>query len=250
MSKNMIPTIRIAICDDEIRQTDILVGYLEELKKIYPKIYYDTYSSGDELVKHYERSISEEHYDLIFLDVEMKDSDNGIATAAKLRKFDTEFCIVFVTAHQNYVWDSFIATPLDFLVKPVLFDKFKEVFIRAHEQATSKNKIFTFTNNYQEIRVFIRKIIFFECHHRIITLHTTDGNYRFYGTMKAVFEMLDHELFVIPHKSYIVSMACIQRLEHDKIFLHNHQRAIPISGIRVINMRESFRKFDMRRCAV
>lgn len=249
MSDILIPTIRIAVCDDEKSQIDIVVGYLEELKKVYTNLYYDVYLSGSELVEHYQRSTMEEHYDLIFLDVEMPGDYDGLSVATKLREFDADFSIVFITRHEKYVWDSFCVTPLDFLTKPIDQDKFNAVFERGYNKITDKHNLFAFTCSYDRVRVFTRKIIYFESYYRKITLKTTNGTYEFNGRMKSIFNSLNHDFFIMPHRSYVVNMSHIQRLEYEQMILHNGE-IIPISVHRTKEAKEALRLFDIRRCGL
>ena len=79
--------LRIAICDDERWQVEILVGYIKALTNTYPNLTYDVYFSGHDLQAHYRAVSMEDYYDVIFLDIDMGNS-NGLAVAKEIRKID------------------------------------------------------------------------------------------------------------------------------------------------------------------
>ena len=115
--------MRIAICDDNNDYINTIENYIERLKT--PATEWDPYERGENLVFAY--TDNNERYDVIFLDMEMKEL-NGIETANKIRNIDEHVIIVFITSYTEYMKDSFKCSPFRFLVKPVDFNEFQEVF--------------------------------------------------------------------------------------------------------------------------
>ena len=93
--------LRIAICDDEIAARDMLRIQLEKvLVESTEEIVYEF--SSVNAVSWLQKHPGE--IDLLFLDVEM-DGLNGMETAKKIRAFDKDLSLVFVTGYADYVFD-------------------------------------------------------------------------------------------------------------------------------------------------
>ena len=106
--------LRIAICDDETDARDALRFQLEKiLIEDAEEIVYE-FSSGTNAASRLANHPGE--IDLLFLDVEMKGL-NGMETAEKIRTFDEQILIVFVTGYSDYVFDGYLVGALDYLMK-------------------------------------------------------------------------------------------------------------------------------------
>lgn len=111
---------RIAICDDETDARDALRIQLENI----------LIESAEEIVYEFSSGINAASWlsshpgeiDLLFLDVEMKGL-NGMETAEKIRTFDNQITIIFVTGYADYVFDGYLVEAFDYLIKPVPEEK-------------------------------------------------------------------------------------------------------------------------------
>ena len=123
--------MRIAICDDDNFCIENMEQYLNGIDAV--DFEYDIFYNGETLLKtYYEKG---HIYDAIFLDMEMgQDRLNGINIANMIRNLDKQVIIVFITNHTKYVLDSFVCSPFRFLVKPVDFKTFKNVFFKILEK--------------------------------------------------------------------------------------------------------------------
>lgn len=109
--------VNIAICDDDVK----FAGRLEEMlidyaKKCQIKIKIEVFLDGLELLESIKNQ--KELYDIIFLDIEMKDL-NGIEVAKKIRSFDERCLIIYVTSYQSYAIEAYEVQPFRFIVKPI-----------------------------------------------------------------------------------------------------------------------------------
>ena len=119
--------LRIAICDDETDARDALRFQLEKiLIEDAEEIVYE-FSSGTNAASWLANHPGE--IDLLFLDVEMKGL-NGMETAEKIRTFDEQILIVFVTGYSDYVFDGYLVGALDYLMKPVSEEKLRQLIGR------------------------------------------------------------------------------------------------------------------------
>lgn len=114
--------MRLAIVDDE----EVFRSQIENtVNQVYGRddITCFLYSDGEEILK----SISNgNHYDAIFLDIEMKSFD-GMATAKKIRELKINTPIIFITSHVEMAMDGYEVAAFRFLGKPVDPEKLKAV---------------------------------------------------------------------------------------------------------------------------
>ena len=125
--------LRIAICDDETDARDALRIQLEQvLIEETEEIVYE-FSSGVNAASWLEKHPSE--IDLLFLDVEMNGL-SGMETAEKIRTFNNDLIIVFVTGYSDYVFDGYRVGALDYLMKPVSIQRLMDLFHRVRAKLT------------------------------------------------------------------------------------------------------------------
>ena len=111
----------IAVCDDDLQiQKDIVkalkLAYAENGQDWEAPVVLD---NAEELLAQLKRGV---RFDLLYLDIEMPGLSGTI---------DRQIQIIFVTSHEQYVFDTFRVQPLDFLSKPLDCSRFQEAFRRA-----------------------------------------------------------------------------------------------------------------------
>ena len=216
--------MRIAICDDNNDYINTIENYIERLKT--PATEWDPYESGENLVFAY--TDNNERYDIIFLDMEMKEL-NGIETANKIRNIDEHVIIVFITSYTEYMKDSFKCSPFRFLVKPVDFNEFQEVFYDICKKLKKQRKIFTFTENKTRVRLFCDDIIYCESQDHWISIYTREHTYKICKTLTDLHELLDKEIICRVHKSFLINFQYVKSIKENNIQLYHCDRLIPIS---------------------
>ena len=106
--------MNIAICDDEKIWQDELIKHLNEYKnKRKIDIFIQCFSDGKSC---YESQ--NDKYDIIFMDYQMYDT-NGIETARKIRKSNSDSIIIFISAYPQVALDTFEVKTFRFLAKPI-----------------------------------------------------------------------------------------------------------------------------------
>ncbi len=216
--------LKIAICDDDIK----FAGKFEEMlisisKQEHIHIDTDVFSDGKELLK----DICEEgkNFDLIFMDIEMKDID-GLEAARQIRKTDDLTMLIYVTSHRSYSIAAYDVQPFQFIVKPIDIDMLYQYFMKAYERLTKGPAYFfcQFKNNTDNL--MMSNIMYFKSNRRIINIYMSDGaTYKFYGKMNDLEERLKQEKadFWRIHQSYLVNVRYIARITNDKVKLKNHK---------------------------
>lgn len=106
--------MKIAVCEDNNIVAEYLEDYLSSLN--VQNIEYEIFTSGDDLIHYMEQEKTS--FNILFMDIEMP-GRNGIDTSAYIRERDKNALIIFITDHQDYVYQVFEVLPFRFLIKPV-----------------------------------------------------------------------------------------------------------------------------------
>ena len=213
--------IRIALCDDEAASRDALRIQLESvLIEGDEEVVYE-FSSGTGAASWLEKHPGE--IDLLFLDVEMK-GQNGMETAEKIRQFDENLIIVFVTGHADYVFDGYHVGALDYMMKPVTLPKLKELLRRVREKMSQeKQQTYTLKNTDGTWRFHFQDILYFYSDKRKVYLVTEHSEYPFYAKLDDIEEKLNGH-FVRIHQRFLVNPKRVDYLGSDCVTMDDAER--------------------------
>lgn len=173
--------------------------------------------------------------ELLFLDIQMPKM-TGLDFFKTLQKAPP---VIFTTAFPQYALEGFELDALDYLVKPISFDRFFKAAIRAKEFYEIREQNTAVTNESRQadhffikadnklVKIFFDNIIFIEALQNYVVIHTREKKYMTYLTFKSVEDYLPADQFFKTHKSYIVSAGKINGIGGNEILLGEHR--IPIS---------------------
>ena len=175
--------------------------------------------------------VKETYPDIVFLDIEMN-SHNGVELAKDISK-DT--CIIFTTAFSQYALDGFNVDAVDFLHKPIFYPRFERAvqkalrLINAREPKLQKRETITLRVEYKTAVVDIDDISYIEAMDNYVKvfrngLPTVISQI----TMKEMESQLPSDRFVRVHRSYIVSLASIEKFSNRQIYLTESNVRIPV----------------------
>jgi len=176
--------------------------------------------------------LNEETIHLLFLDIQMP-KINGIDFFKTLQHAPP---VIFTTAYPQYALDGFDVNALDYLVKPISFDRFLKAVMKAKEfyevrQQNSSNETageyFFIKADNRLVKIAFADILYTEALQNYVTIHTVEKKYITYLTFKSIEEYLPVDKFIKTHKSYIVAAAKIDSIEGNDIRIGNTH--IPIS---------------------
>lgn len=241
--------IRIAICDDDKTTTTIIEEMLckigkEQNLKIECGIFFD----GSTLVEHIRQGT---YYDLIYLDIEMKNV-NGISAAEVIREMGIPALIIYVSNYEKYLKELFNTEPFRFLSKPIDPDIFQSVFLAAYKRIRQRAEYFSFTYNKTLVKIPLSRIHYFESSNRVIYIHLAGnfksenpefnrGEHKFYGKMNDIEAKLSYSnsRFIRIHQSYLVNFDYIKSMDFYTITMSDGT-TLQISEDRQKNVRTQF----------
>ena len=155
--------MKIAVCEDNNIVAEYLEDYLSSLN--VQNIEYEIFTSGDDLIHYMEQEKTS--FNILFMDIEMP-GRNGIDTSAYIRERDKNALIIFITDHQDYVYQVFEVLPFRFLIKPVQQEQLNAVLRDAISQITPQKNCFSsksVSNNFKSpmMKFYILKEIYERC---------------------------------------------------------------------------------------
>jgi len=159
-----------------------------------------------------------ETVDLIFLDIQMP----GLTGLQFIQSLSIRPMIILITAYEKYALEGFNLNVVDYLVKPVSFERFVKACNKAwelyqlktisKETAVGKSPDYIFVNvDYSLLKVVLSDIIWIEGLKDYIKIHlkSTSRPVITRMTMKSIEELLPGNRFIRIHKSYIIAVAFI-----------------------------------------
>lgn len=176
--------------------------------------------------------ISNGQAQLLFLDIQMP----KITGLDFFRSLQHPPPVIFTTAYPQYALEGFEVNALDYLVKPVSFDRFLKAVLKAKEyyEVRDKNVADAATLEYffikadnKLVKILFDEVLFVEALQNYVTIHTTGKKYMTYLTFKSVEDYLPADKFSKVHKSYIISVSRVDSIEGNEIKIGQHH--IPIS---------------------
>ena len=213
---------RVILIDDEPLARMIVAEYLQA----YPHItVVEECSNGFEGVK----AIGQHKPDLIFLDIQMP-KINGFEM---LELLDKPPAVIFTTAFDEYALRAFEAHAIDYLLKPFTKERFNKAMQKWMEQRsnmeaitakttalletaaqspTQQDRIVVKTGNKISI-IPVQEVQYLEAYDDFVKIHTAQGMFVKNKTMQYFEQLLDSRLFVRVHRSYILQVQQITRID-------------------------------------
>lgn len=225
--------MRIAVCDDERLFIDRIVENIEKRYKDLDTVIH-SFSSGEEFLKYYEKGAV--NYDVIFLDIEMKQID-GIKTAEKIRKIDDEIPIVFLTSHNEFAAAGYEVSAFRFLTKPVQEDKLIEAIESIKKQISNSKRILVHQKD-TNILLKIKDIMYIEAHDKEINIHTSSKCYIERRNLNDVEKELKEEGFFRTHRGYLINLSYVREFDTKEVILENNEKIL-ISRLKYKKFKES-----------
>lgn len=226
--------IRIAICEDEKDQQELLEGYINEASKSLSLQYkLDIFSSGEELLESYSKD-----FDIVLLDIQLGEI-NGMDTARKIRLLDNKVEIIFITSLIEYALEGYEVRAYRYLVKPVKYENLKDNIINCIKEVEIKNKYIIVKEHGNQIKLDINEITYIEVQKENITIHTSIKTYKTKGTMSNFEKDIDCSRFFRCHKSFLVNLDHVKSIKQYVAILETSEE-VPVSRYRFKETKEKF----------
>ncbi|MGM0609392.1 MAG: LytR/AlgR family response regulator transcription factor [Candidatus Muiribacteriota bacterium] len=173
--------------------------------------------------------LNKEPIDLLFLDINMP----GISGIEFLKSLAHPPKVIFTTAYRNFAVDAFDLNAIDYLVKPISFERFVKSmnkFFAIHTKSSNtemkeiRNKDYIiFKADKKNYKIKFTDILYIESLDNYIKIHTPDVSIICYDSLTKVEEQLPAKNFIRIHRSYIVNLTRVDVFTSAYVEI-NHQK--------------------------
>jgi DNA-binding LytR/AlgR family response regulator len=220
--------LQCVIIDDEPLAREILEEYLQK-SEITGTVQFSNARDGLVYLQTHEP-------DVLFLDIEMPEM-NGIDF---LKSLSQPPVTIFTTAYRDYAFEGYELGVMDFLLKPISYARFRHAlekvrdFLQLKEQNTNleqnlseeKPDFIFVKSGVQRVRLAFDDISHIQGLKDYAIIHTGSGKVVIKGSVKAMLDIFPPTRFLRVHKSFIMAVDKIRRIEKNRIIWGAHQ--IPI----------------------
>lgn len=221
---------KVLIVDDEFLARKLLTGYVARCPEL--ELVGACSNAMDAHAK-----VTAEQVDILLLDIHMPDV-NGLQLA---RMCTSVPAIVFTTAYSEYALESYDIAAVDYLLKPIAFDRFRtaiekaitklkaiEATDREAERPAEEKDYIIVKADYKLYKVNFSDLLYIEGQHEYVSFYTTERRITALFSLKSLEETLPSDRFVRIHRSYIVNIAYIKEIRQGMVSICD--QLLPIGG--------------------
>ena len=212
--------MKVAVCDDNREFCEKERTTIKDVFKQYfqgEDCQVDIYNDGQTIISNY----SDNAYDMVFLDLELGD-ENGFDIAEQIVLMNNDAIIIFVTSHENLVYEAFRFRPLGYIVK----DRFDSELELGGE------------------KFYVDRVVSIATQKRKICVKILKGEISLADSYSKHVAELEKYGFVQSSKGVLINMKYIKCIDEDNdVFVMYNNERVPISRRRKKDVIEEYRKF-------
>jgi len=222
-------TLSAVIVDDEYLAIDILRGYSSRIEGLVIQQVFTR--SADALVY-----LQQHKVDVLLLDIQMPYTDGF----ALLQQLAEPPAIIFTTARHDYAVRAFELDVVDYLVKPIAFERFKKAIARVRDyieygvllqqRKTARDEHLIVKSDSKMVKIPFATIEYIEGLSEYVKIYTTEKTYITLAALKELITLLPDDGFVRVHKSYIVSTRSVKEFTSQTVLLPGN-KTIPVGRV-------------------
>lgn len=234
--------LNCVIIDDEYLAQNVLVSYIEKLEDLH---LVDRCNNALEAIS----TLNSHKVDLIFLDINMPE----ISGLEMLKMLEKPPKVILTTAYSEFALESYDFGVVDYLLKPIPFDRFVKAVNRVHAILSKGDELSTEKFDASIMlkqdgifyKVLFDDILYLEADGNYIKVHTTSKKFLIREKLHIIEKQIPPSLAVRLHKSYLVFLNKISKISGNKVSIQNHN--IPIGAFYkagFLKKIKNFKKLD------
>ena len=204
---------KVIIVDDEPRAHSVLENYLNRIPEIQLEAKFTSALEAIDFLK-------ANHVDIVLLDITMPQVDGF----AFLRMQEKPPLVIFTTAHSEYALESYDHNAVDYLKKPIPFERFKKaidkalLMLKANPEKNTATEIQLKIDGELKTLAF-DQMLYLQSMGNYLKIHTPGKIWLTQTTTHSIEENLPKEIFIRIHKSFIVNRSRIDHVNDEHIIL-------------------------------
>lgn len=224
----MAKKVNCIIVDDEPMAREILQSHLDKIDAI------NVVATCKNAIEAFNQ-LNSNAIDLIFLDINMPEI-SGLSFAKSINK---NIKVIFTTAYREYALDGFDLQAVDYLLKPISFERLLQAVNKYLEEKTapvienlSESKFeksdFIFVRSERKmVKIEFSEINYIESFSDYLKIHVKDKTIITRETISNIEAKLPQKKFIRIHRSYIIAISKIESFTNE--FVEVKKKALPIS---------------------
>lgn len=168
-----------------------------------------------------------EKADLLFLDIEMPEI-TGLELLSSLKNPPK---VIIVSAYEQYALKGYELDVVDYLLKPVSFERFiksvNKVYDLLHTEPKEDNNYIFVKSDKLLKKILLKDILFIESMENYVVIQTVSGKEVVYTTLKQLYESLPQDIFRQTHRSYIVNIEKVTAIDGNQLAIPPYK--IPVA---------------------
>ncbi len=220
---------KVLIVDDENLAIEIIENYLSKFEDL------EIVDRCNNALKAFE-VLQKKRIDLMFLDIQMPE----ITGLEFLKSLTHPPKVIITTAYRQYALEGFELDVIDYLLKPISFERFLKAINKYYQQSTdtslklvpeeqnsgSEKDFIYVKENKKAVKIFLEDILFIEGMKDYVTIHSANKNVTAKLTMSKLEETLPENKFIRIHKSFIAGIDHIDAISAGSIEIGKYELTI------------------------
>lgn len=246
--------LNIAIVEDESSHAELMKLYIGEwAREHHIGCHFHKFPDAESFLFEWEEN---RVWDALFLDIQMPGID-GVELARRIRTQDEKVVIVFTTGITDYLQEGYEVAAMHYLVKPLDREKVGKCMERIVKERTAAKTEHAFLMEVDEIKAGVavghskvrfvsEEILYIEAFAHYTEVHLEEGVYRVHEGIGAWKNRMEDEFFVCCHRSYLVNLLYVARIDKAEVVLDNEAR-LPLSRRNQRAVNAAFIRFYSRK---
>lgn len=209
-------TIKCVVIDDEELARALLKSYIDKVD--FLEMVNDFENPVDAM-----QVIKNNTIDIIFLDIQMPELKG--TDFAKM--IDSSTKVIFTTAYSEYALEGFELNALDYLLKPITFERFLQAVNKFNIEDELIEDTLTVKSGYDLHKLKYEDILYVESDSEYVNFHTTGRKIMSHQTLKSLEKTLPPSTFMRVHRSFIVNKKKVSALKGRDLLIADTE--IPVS---------------------
>ena len=230
--------MRIGICDDSQLDREMIRDLLDLYfadKSIAYQV--DLYGSGVDVIHEFQEGTA---YDIVFLDISLgNDTVSGIELGQMINGENTRTQLIFISQYLEYASDVYSTKHTYFIYKNRLNEYLPAALDAALKNLqTDEEQYLIIKIKRSHLRIPVNDILYLERNLRETTVHTRTEAYTVRDKLNVLQQQLP-EFFVCCHRSFLLNLHAVSKLQHTEITLNTGQQ-IPVSRAHYEDVKKAF----------
>lgn len=221
--------LKCLIVDDETIAIKGIINYINKFEFL-------TVEDSSSSAKEARQVLDSKTIDLMFLDINMPQ----VSGLDFLESLENPPLTIITTAYSEYALDGFRLHAIDYLLKPIGFQRFYDAVSKAKEVFEAKIILQAKNQDLQQdlyirqgesfVKILPKKILYIESMQNYVRIHQEGKVYTIHQTMSSLEDILPKDIFIRIHRSYLINSCHIEEITTNTVKINNVN--LPIAKVR------------------